>query len=183
MEEWRDIIGFDGLYQVSNFGRVKSLNYNGTGKEKVMSGSLNRDGYIKVTLTKDKKKYSRTVHRLVAEAFIPNLENKPQVGHLKTLPDGTEDKTANEAWNLAWMTPLENNIFGTRTERLSKTKTNGKKSKKVYQYTLDGLLIAIWPSVNECGRNGYTVADIANCCKKKPHYKTYKGYKWSYEPL
>lgn len=74
------------------------------------------------------KKYP--VHRLVAEEFIPNPENKPQVGHLKKLPDGTEDKTANEAWNLAWMTAEENANYGTRNERISKKRLGKPMSEQ-----------------------------------------------------
>ena len=75
-----------------------------------------------VDLKRDGNSNFMSVHRLVAEAFIPNPENKEQVGHLKKLPDGTEDKTANEAWNLAWMTAGENNSYGTRIERAITTR-------------------------------------------------------------
>ena len=88
--------------------------------------------YYPIILKNSYKLYGKTkakkypVHRLVAEAFIPNPDNKPQVGHLKKLPDGTEDKTANEAWNLAWMTAEENANYGTRNERISEKRTGAK---------------------------------------------------------
>lgn len=88
--------------------------------------------YYPIVLKNSYKLYGKTkakkypVHRLVAEAFIPNPENKKEVGHLKTLPDGTEDKTANEAWNLAWMTREENANYGTLPERISAKRTGVK---------------------------------------------------------
>lgn len=119
VEEWSTV---ERDYQVSDWGRVKSLNYNHTGKPKLMKLTKNKEGYLVVTL--HGKQYK--VHRLVAEAFIPNPENKSEVGHLKTLPDGTEDKTANEAWNLSWMTREENANYGTICERLSEGRTGEK---------------------------------------------------------
>ena len=118
VEEWRPVIG----YEVSDWGRVKSLNYNHTGKTKLMKLTKNNEGYLVVSL--HGKQYK--VHRLVAEAFIPNPENKSEVGHLKTLPNGLEDRTANEAWNLAWMTREENGNYGTICERLSESKKGDK---------------------------------------------------------
>lgn len=177
MEKWVDIKGFEGLYQVSNYGRVKSMNYNSTGKEKIMSGNVDKYGYRKVTLTNNKKKYSKMVHRLVADAFIPNPSNLPSVNHKD------EVKTNNFVENLEWCTVSYNNSYGKRLERLSKTKTNGKTSKKVYQYTIDGVLIKVWDSANECGRNGFRTSHVSACCLRKPHSNTHKGYKWSYEPL
>ena len=80
MEEWRDIKGYEGKYQVSNLGRVRSLNFNKTGKIKELSYAKRR-GYLGVTLFKDKKSKTFAVHRLVAKMFIPNPNNYPQVNH------------------------------------------------------------------------------------------------------
>lgn len=129
VEEWRDIKGYEGLYQVSDWGNVKSLEHEYTGrnqyggvfigrkKGRVLKQCKDRDGYLIVTLHNNGKQSIGKVHRLVAETFIPNPDNKPVVGHTKTLDDGTEDKTANEVWNLAWMTVEENNTYGTLLER------------------------------------------------------------------
>lgn len=146
MEEWRDIEGYEGLYQVSNYGRVKSLDRMTTQKTRsgywitrpykgrVLKQSTDDDGYKIVTLTKPNEKgKSKRVNVLVAKAWIPNPDNKPIVGHTKKLDDGTEDKTANEVWNLQWMTQKENCNYGTllqrKSEMMKKGYTEGKMKK------------------------------------------------------
>ena len=81
-EEWRDIRGYEGKYQVSNLGRIKSLNYRGTGKEGILSPTPNKKGYLVIGLYKNNKQNKKRVNRLVAQAFIPNPDNLPQVNHL-----------------------------------------------------------------------------------------------------
>lgn len=102
MIEWRPIKGFEGLYEVSNIGNVRSLNYRRTGEIKILRLYKNNNGYLKAVLCKDGKQCTKKVHRLVANAFIPNLENKPQVNHI----DG--NKQNNAVSNLEWCTILEN---------------------------------------------------------------------------
>lgn len=112
MEEWRDIPGYKGLYQVSNLGRIKSLidkKYDLNEKvvkiinrEKILKQNLTKKGYCSVKLYKDDKSKNYVVHRLVAEAFIPNIDNKPQVNHI----DG--NKLNNCVSNLEWNTNEEN---------------------------------------------------------------------------
>lgn len=166
MEEiWKDIKGYEGKYQVSNYGRVKSLNYRHTGKEQLLKPALQTNGYLCVSLYKPLKLY--LIHRLVAEAFIPNPDNLPQVNHKD------EDKTNNHVNNLEWCSLLYNIRYGTGLKRKI---TN--RCKKVYQYTLDGEFVREFESVAECGRNGYNQGAIVSCCKGK--IKTHKGYKWSY---
>lgn len=111
MEEiWKDIEGFEGLYQVSNLGRVKSFYTN-----RILKCSTHPQGYLTVTLCKDSTKYTKKIHRLVAQAFIPNPDNKPEVNHID------ENKTNNNLSNLEWSTRKENVNHGTRNKRASKT--------------------------------------------------------------
>lgn len=156
MEIWRDIEGYEGLYQVSNEGRIKSIK-----KRKILSLFANHKGYLQTYLYKNGEKKGFLVHRLVAEAFIPNPMNLPQVNHKD------ENKTNNSVENLEWCTNDYN--------------INYSQSKKVYQYTLNNDLVKIWNSTMELGRNGFSQPCISLCCngKKQKH----KGYKWSYYPL
>lgn len=110
-EEWRDIEGYPN-YRVSNLGRVKSLNYNHTGKEKVLKAGTNK-GYLRVVLCKNGKKKRFQVHRIVAMAFLPNLHNYPQVNHMD------ENPLNNCVENLEWCTAQYNSNYGTRIERVA----------------------------------------------------------------
>lgn len=146
MEEiWKDIEGFEGLYQVSSFGRVKSFDsidkLDRIRKGRVLKGIKDVKGYLLVNLYKNNIVYTKKIHRLVAEAFIPNSENKPQVNHID------EDKTNNMISNLEWSTSKENINHGTRTDRMAKTQsipiiaTNLKTGKSTEFY-----------GVSECAR-------------------------------
>lgn len=125
MEIWRDISGYEGMYQVSNLGRVKSLDrigHNGKRyKGKVLKPVPDGAGYLQVFLRKDAKTKRIYIHRIVAIAFIENPDNKPQVNHLNE-----EEKWNNRVDNLAWATPKENANWGTRNER-----SNRKRSQRI----------------------------------------------------
>lgn len=191
-EQWRtaiyDGIVYERLYKVSNFGRMMNLNYRNTGKAKLMTLSDNGDGYLRVELRKNEEKKTCYVHRLVAETFLPNPDNKPEVNHKiegekgKSMnmvffnKDGTIDK---EKTTIEWVTREENNNYGTRNERIAKANTNGKLSKKVLQFTLNGEFVREWESTMECERNGFNHQHVSACCRGKlPHYK---GFIWMYE--
>ena len=171
-EIFKDIKGYEGLYQVSNFGRLMNLNFRGTGKNKFMKPSKKNNGYFQVCLSKNGKRKMFLVHRLVAEAFIPNLENLPFVNHKD------EDKTNNSVENLEYCTHEYNCNYGTRIERIVKKQTNGERSKKVLQFTLDGEFIREWISAAECERNEFNHSHIAACCRGKR--KSHKGFRWEY---
>ena len=191
IEIWRTAI-YDGEpyegFEVSNLGRVKSLNYRRTGRAELLNPFKDTGDYLRVELSKNGETKTCKVHRLVAQTFLPNPEGKPQVNHKiegdkgKKInmvifnEDGTIDK---ERTTIEWATYEENNNYATRNERVSKTMTNGKLSKRVLQLTLDGDLIREWPSVAECERNGFNKGKVSECCNGKR--KTYKGYIWRYK--
>lgn len=185
MEIWKEIV-YDGVtydgYQVSNLGRVKSLNYNHTGIEKILRPGKD-NGYFIVSLCKDGKKKTLLVHRLVATAFLPNPDNKPEVNHKIEGDEGktmnfvfsNEDGSINEGkTTIEWCTSEENNNYGSHNERMAKT-----KSKKVLQLTKSGELIREWSSTNECGRNGFHQGAVVKCCNGKR--KTHKGFRFMYK--
>ena len=179
---------YEGLYKVSNLGRILSLNYKNTGKPDLMNPSDNGDGYLQVHLSKNRKTKTCKVHRLVAETFLPNPENKPCINHKiegdegKSMnfvffnEDGTIDK---EKSTIEWATYEENINYATHNERSAKTRTNGIRSKRVLQLSLDGELIREWESTQECGRNGFNQGNVAACCRGElPHYKRFL---WMYK--
>ena len=187
-EQWRtavyDGIVYEGLYKVSNLGRILSLNYKNTGKAELMTPFERPDGYLEVKLRKNGEHKKCLVHRLVAFTFLENPENKPEVNHKDEDKTNNfvflnEDGTVNkEKSNLEWKTPKENSNHGTRNERIAKAMTNGKLSKKVLQFTLDGEFVREWESTNECGRNGFNQGAVAACCRGKE--KTHKGFCFMY---
>lgn len=172
MEEiWKDVKGFEGKYQISNLGNVKSLNYAKTRKEGIINPVKNKDGYLIIKLYSDKC-YTKLIHRLVAEAFIdiPKLE----VNHLNG------NKADNRIENLEWCTHTENERYS-RNVLGKKTQPGGtnKRSKAVIQYDLQDNYIKQWKSASEAGRNlQIRAAKISLCCKGKRN-KT-GGYKWRF---
>ena len=186
-EVWKDIIGYEGLYQVSNFGNVRSLNYNGTkGNIRILT-PLHNYGYLCVHLSKDGFTKTVRIHRLVLEAFIPNPDNLPVINHKD------ENKTNNFVWvnddgsidpeksNLEWCTVAYNISYGTAIERRIKTnnKSGGPKAERhIAQIDLNGSIINIWKSAHDAGRNGYTYQCVDRCARGIR--KTHKGYYWKF---
>ena len=169
-EIWRTVVIKGEIYdnyKISNLGRLINLNYRRTGKAKLMKPFDNGHGYLQVHLSKNKITKTFLVHRLVSEIFIPNPNNLTEINHID------EDKTNNRVDNLEWKSHKGNCNHGTRNKRMAKT-----KSKKVLQFTLDGVFVREWESTRECGRNGFNYSSVCQCCNgKKPHYK---GFKWCY---
>lgn len=165
-EFWKEIKGYEGLYQVSNYGRVKSLYWN---NERIMKTAKGKDGYLLVQLWKNKKGKMYSVHRLVAQAFIPNPDNLPIINHKDEKPSN------NHVENLEWCDYIYNNNYGTTKQRRA-----DKQSKTVYQYNLKGEFVAEYPSTMEIQRQlGFNNGGIVACCNGK--IKTAYGYKWTYK--
>lgn len=164
-EIWRDVVGYEGLYKVSNRGRVKSLNYEGLGKEEFLKLSPDKHGYMRVYLYKDKKRKTCQVHRLVAEAFIPNPNKLPDVNHKN------ENPRINDISNLEWCTEKYNCNYGNR---------NKKISKAVLQYDANYNLIREWNSIIEASKElKITDSNISRCCRDLR--KTAGKYIWKYK--
>ena len=164
MEEiWKEVPGYEGLYEVSNLGRVRSLCYNHTGQTKVLKPHKNSKGYLLAHLCKEGKKKFFIVHRLVAQAFLPNPDNLPEVNHRN------EDKTDNRVDNIEFCTAKYNMNFGTRNKRAAKARLNHPAlSKPVLQYDKSGIFVKEWPSTMEVERQiGWDQGHISDCCLGK----------------
>ena len=167
-ENWLPIKNYEGLYEVSNWGRVRSLDHyvkQWQGGVILVKGRILRyikvsSGYLQVVLYKDGVRNACLVHRLIAQAFISNPDGLPIINHKD------ENKENNRVENLEWC-----------DEKYNSTYSFGKT---VYMYTLDDKLCGLWPSTNECGRHGFNQGVVASCCRGER--RTCKGYKWSYEP-
>ena len=177
IEIWKDIKGFEGIYQASNLGRVKSLSRFKKGKndssvpvkERILKPKINSCGYFQVGLFKNSIGKFYMVHRLVFETFNGTIPEGLQVNHIN------EIKSDNRLSNLNLMTPKENTNFGTGIERRAK-----KLSKPVLQFTLEDILIKEYPSAMQVEREtGFAQQSISACCKGKQ--KTAYNYKWKYK--
>ena len=176
IEEWRDIPNFEGLYLISNFGNVKSVERfkrNNTGtqfvNERLRVLNPDKDGYLKVCLSKDGKHYVKSIHRLVAEAFIPNPDNLPVINHKN------EDKQDNRVENLEWCTVQYNTMYGT-----GRIRTSMKQGKSVEQLDLDGNVIDEFYSMCVAAKiTGIPQPNIHKVCNGTR--RTAGGYKWRYK--
>ena len=163
-ETWKSIAGYEGLYEVSDLGRVKSLWY---GKEKILKPQKDSSGYLLVGLCKNGHKKKTLVHRIVAEAFIPNPKGLATVNHKD------EVKTNNTVSNLEWMS-REDNVAYSQPHR-------AKRSVQMFDKST-GELLATFPSINEAERvTGINKGNISSCCLGK--YKSAGGYIWGFTTL
>ena len=152
-EIWKDIEGYEGLYQVSNLGRVKRMRFinknTNIEKERIKSQKIRKDGYLEVALYKNGKGKYIQVHRLVAKSFIPNPKKLPQVNHI----DGI--KTNNIVENLEWVSISDNAIHSSRVLR--------NNVRKINQYDLKGRYLATYSSITIAGEiNNIRESSIAN---------------------
>lgn len=169
-EVWKDIPNYEGLYQVSNLGRIKSFRKctkHRWQNEYILKPSKSNNGYLQVTLYDNTVRHKFLVHRLVAEAFIQNPQELPHVNHKD------ENRYNNSVNNLEWCTAEYNNAYGTARVRMIDT-----KSTPIEQRTLDGKLIAVYRSTRIAsellGINRGTLKDAIN--KGRPC----SGYLWKY---
>lgn len=185
-EEWRDIRGYEGLYQVSSFGKVKSLdrtnfkfNRSVPLKGRILKLNTNIHGYPFATIYKNGVSHSITVHRLVAETFIPNPDNKPQVNHINGC------KSDNRVDNLEWVTASENQthsfrVLGTKNSMKGKYGKQNAKSKVVLQMDMNGRFIAEYESAYEASRHtDGSPQGISRCCRGGRN--SHKGFIWKYK--
>ena len=195
IEEWRDIKGYEGLYQVSDWGRVKALKRNAVGKGrnqyddehilKLHNSTHYGKERVQATLYKNGVKKYPIVARLVYEAFVGDIPEDMQVNHIDETPSNDFVE------NLNLMTPKQNSNWGTRNQRLSETfKRNGKLSKPVDQINMvTGEIIATYPSAKEAARQlGFAQANISRCCNGGFNWKdkwinvnNAYGFIWKYK--
>ena len=165
-EVWKDIVGYEGLYQVSDKGRVRSLKF---GKERILRSRRDGCGYLQVILCKNGEMKTFRIHRIVAQAFILNPNNLPEVNHKD------ENKINNSVENLEWCDRKYNNNFGTINQRRAE-----KRSKPVLQYTKTGKFVKEWKSLMDVQRNlGCSNAHISDCCNGKR--KSTYDFVWRYK--
>ena len=171
MEVWKDVKGYEGLYQVSNLGNIKSLErYTSTGNyvEERMLKQRIHSGYYRVNLSRDGTQRTISIHRIVALAFISNPNNYNVINHKD------ENKENNSIDNLEWCTNLYNLTYGTAIERRVK-----EKKKEIAQLDMLGNLLRYWHgAIDVQNELGYNQGNIIKCAKGKIKYSN--GYKWKY---
>lgn len=178
MEIWKSIEGYEGLYEVSDLGNIKSLErlcksrgkrFRPT-KEMIKKQVPNKQGYMLISLSKNSKCKNFSVHRLVAKAFIPNPNNFPQVNHKD------EIKSNNAVENLEWCDGKYNSNYGTARIRQIEPRLI-----PIIQLDKNNNVIKEWKSCSETKKFGFEPRHVNACCKKIQ--KTHIGYKWEYKNL
>jgi len=175
-EIWKDIPGYEGLYQASNQGRIRS-NYK---SKPVMSGYINNQGYVRVQLWKGTGYVQKSAHRWVAMAFLPNPENKETVNHKNGI------KTDNRVVNLEWATRSENElhsyrVLGKKPQRamLGKFGKDCPNSKAIKKLSLNGKVIKKYVSMTEAKNDGgFNRGPISHVCRGI--LNQYRGFKWAF---
>lgn len=165
-ENWKDIEGYEGIYQVSDRGRVKSLNYNHTGKEKILKTRKVKERYLHVCLWKDGEYKFCFVHRLVAQAFIPNPKNYPIINHKD------ENPSNNCVGNLEWCSSEYNNNYGTKIERFIKSKSRPVKCVETGE---------VFSSIKEAHeKTGILAGNISSCANNTKWRHTARRFHWQF---
>lgn len=187
-EEWRDVVGYEGLYEVSNLGNVRSTDRMVKGKypwnrAKVYGRTLkaitNRAGYKRVNLCNEEGRKAKFIHRLVAEAFIPNTNNLPMINHKDERPCN------NRVDNLEWCDAKYNANYGNHNKRVSENARN-THGRAVYATNYETGEVRYFPTLSEAGRQGFPASSVFFAAKnpitkRDKRYRTYRGYFWRYE--
>lgn len=174
-EVWKDIKGYEGKYQVSNLGRIKSFDFDKFHKGRILKPSYCTSGYLKVHLRKNKKSKQFMIHRIVASEFIDNAENKKTVNHINGI------KTDNRVENLEWCSYSENLKHAYKLGLNSWNPKKGKPQKRVLQIDKDtGVVLKEYISIGEASRAivGKNYSGISDCCNNRQ--KTAYGYIWRF---
>ena len=183
-EIWKPVVGFEGYYEVSNLGRVRSVDriiVYSTGVKTPYKGRIITpivtQAYLQVNLQINQRRKTSYVHRLVAEAFIPNPHSKKHVDHING------NKFDNRVENLRWATPRENQLNPVTVSRYREgmAKREDKNVKRVCQYDLDMNLVNTFCSIADASRQtGTNASSIAGCCRNRRYKLTAGGYIWRY---
>lgn len=170
VEEWKDIPGYEGLYQVSNLGNIRSLGNKTHKGIHAITQKTDKDGYKSVRLCKNGKMKDYRVHRLVYETFVGKIQDGYQINHID------EDKSNNNVNNLNSMDCVSNINWGTGIERRA-----SQARKPVIQMSKDGKEIQRFNSVTEAANAlGLHHVSISKCCLNRPHCISTGGYMWKY---
>jgi hypothetical protein len=192
-EEWKSISGYEGLYEISSFGRIKSLKRKANSgfnskrgvKEKILKQEISDKGYLRIVIQKNRSRIKRFVHVLVANEFVINKNNGPEVNHLKG------NKSDNRCWMIEWCTRSENqkhaikNGFytvkkGKDNSRYGKRGKEVPHSKPVIKYDTENKIIHVYDSITEAAiENGLCKQNISKVCKGERIYCG--GYYWKYK--
>ena len=177
-EVWKDVVGYEGLYMISSEGRVKSIYYPLVylkNKTAVILKCFKNNGYPCATLLKNKRRTQKKIHRLIAEAFIPNPKNLPFINHKD------ENRNNSVLSNIEWCDQKYNTNYGSAPERRrnGNIKSWENKCKLIKQYSLDGILLNTYRGKTEIENAGFNYSHAYWCCRKRN--KTSQGYIWRFD--
>ena len=173
IEIWKPVVGYEGLYEVSNLGKVKAIKWHRGNEEKEIKPYTTYKGYLRLRLCKNGKGKQFQIHRLVAEAFIPNPENKPYIDHINT------DRTDNRVENLRWVTNKENCNNPISKQNYSKSNKD-KTAVPILQFDKNMNFIKKWESMTDAETSLGIKSRLSNYCSEKYGRKTAGGFIWRY---